>query len=158
MTVTVTVKDRGAKRARALLKQPRKELWVGVLEKEGAKTHPSGETIGTIAWYMEVGFSAGGKDVAPRSWLRDWLDENEKIIAQQMSADTARVLFAKPPESETKALSKRGAVYKRQIQQRIINVPANWAGLEESTIRKKGHDAPLIETTTFGNAIRYEVR
>ena len=158
MTVTVTVKDRGAKRARALLKQPRKELWVGVLEKEGAKTHPSGETIGTIAWYMEVGFSAGGKDVAPRSWLRDWLDENEKIIAQQMSADTARVLFAKPPESETKALGKRGAVYKRQIQQRIAAVPGNWAELKPDTIRKKGHAYPLIDTTTFINAIRYEVR
>ena len=158
MTVTVTVKDRGAKRARALLKQPRKELWVGVLEKEGAKTHPSGETIGTIAWWMEKGFYAGDAWVAPRSWLFDWLDENEKKIARQLWADTYRVLFGEPPESETKALGKRGAVYKRQIQQRIAAVPGNWAELKPDTIRKKGHAYPLIDTTTFINAIRYEVR
>jgi len=158
MTVTVVVKDHGAKRARELLKRPRKELWVGVLQAQGAQQHPSGETIGTIAWWMEVGFHANGEWVPPRSWLRDWLDENSKKIVQQLAADTARVLFGKPPESETKALSKRGGVYKRQIQQRIAAVPANWKGLAESTIRKKGHPFPLIDTTTFINAIRYEVR
>ena len=154
MTVTVVVKDHGAKRARELLKKPRKELWVGVLQAQGAQQHPSGLTIGTIAAHMEY-----GTDVVPaRSWLFDWLDENVKTIVQQLAADTARVLFAKPPESETKALSKRGGVYKRQIQQRIAAVPGYWEPLKPDTIRKKGHDWALIDTTTFINAIRYEVR
>jgi hypothetical protein len=159
MTVEVVVKDHGAKRARELLKKDRKELWIGVLAAQGAAQHPSGDTIGQIAFWMEYGFTApDGREIAPRSWLRDWLDENEKIIKQQLGADTARVLFSKPPESEKKALEKRGGVYRRQIQVRIRNVPANWQGLAESTIRKKGHSAPLIDTTTFINAIRYEVR
>lgn len=154
MTVTVVVKDHGAKRARELLKKDRKELWVGVLQAQGAQQHPSGLTTGTIAAHMEF-----GTDVIPaRSWLFDWLDENSKKIVQQLAADTYRVLFAVPPESETKALSKRGGVYKRQIQQRIAAVPPSWEPLKPNTIRKKGHPFPLIDTTTFINAIRYEVR
>ncbi len=154
MTVTVTVKDHGAKRARELLKRPRKELWVGVLQAQGAQQHPSGLTIGTIAAHMEF-----GTDMIPaRSWLFDWVDENAKKITQQLAADTARVLFAVPPESEEKALGKRGGVYKRQIQQRIAAVPGYWEALKQSTIRKKGHAFPLIDTTTFINAIRYEVK
>jgi hypothetical protein len=67
------------------------------------------------------------------------------------------VLFGVPPESERKALSKRGGEYRRSIWMRIRNVPGNWEGLKEATIRKKGHAAPLIDTTTFINAIRWEV-
>jgi len=158
MTIEVVVKDRGAKRARALLKKPRKELWVGVLENEGAEQHPSGTTVGQIAYWMEYGFEGPAGPVAPRSWLRDWLDENAKRITNQMAADTYRVLFSKPPVTEKKALEQRGGVYRREIQVRIRNVPGNWEPLAESTKRKKGHDAPLIDTTTFINAIRYEVR
>lgn len=158
MTVTVTVKDHGAKRARELLKKPRKELRVGVLQAQGAQLHPSGETIGQIAYWMEFGFEVPGRRIAPRSWLFDWVDENAKKIVKQLAADTARVLFSKPPESEEKALAKRGAVYKRAIQQRIAAVPGNWARLEDTTIAKKGHSFPLIETTKFINAIRYEVK
>ena len=159
MTVRVTVKDHGAKRARELLKRPRKELWIGVLHEQGSQSHPSGTTIGQIAYWMEFGFDApNGKFIWPRSWLRDWLDENEKRIGRQLAADTARVLFGIPPESESKALSKRGGVFRREIQQRIISVPSNWAKLSDVTIKNKGHDAPLIETTTFGNAIRYKVK
>jgi hypothetical protein len=33
-----------------------------------------------------------------------------------------------------------------------------WEPLKPDTIRKKGHDWALIDTTTFINAIRYEVR
>lgn len=154
--VTVIVKDRGAKRARQLLKKNRLELWLGVLEAQGAQRHPSGETIGTIAWWMEVGFHAGSRWVGPRSWLRDWADENEKLIQKQLAADTYRVIFAN--ESERKVLAKRGGEYRRSMWSRIRAVPSDWDALAESTIRKKGHDAPLIETTEFINAIRWEVR
>jgi len=153
VTVKVAVKDHGAKRARALLKRPRLSLKVGVLSNEGSQLHPSGLTIGTIASHMEY----GTLEVPARSWLFDWYDENYKTITNQLAADTARVLFSKPPESEKKALSKRGGEYRRQIWMRIRNVPGYWEPLKPATVRKKGHDAPLIDTTTFINAIRWEV-
>jgi hypothetical protein len=157
MTVQVTVKDHGAKRARELLKRPRLSLKVGVLAAEGSQRHPSGETIGTIAWWMEKGFHSGTEWVEPRSWLFDWFEENVGTIAKNMITDTYRVLLGRPPESERTALGKRGTVYKRQIWMRIRNVPGYWDPLKPDTIRKKGHSYPLIETTAFINAIRWEV-
>jgi hypothetical protein len=159
MTVTVTVKDHGAKRARELLKRPRKELWLGVLRDQAQQQHWSGNTIGQIAFWMEKGTGMSPDEGVPaRSWLFDWLEENRKIITQQLGADTARVLFAKPPESEEKALSKRGGEYRRSIWIRILAVPGDWKGLQPDTIRKKGHATPLIDMAQFTNAIRWEVR
>jgi hypothetical protein len=157
MTVRVTVKDHGAKRARELLKRPRLSLRVGVLQEQGTQLHPSGATIAQIAWWMEKGFFAGDRWIWPRSWLFDWLDENEKQIAKKLTAATMRVIYGQPPESEREALGKLGTVFRRGIWYRIRDVPAYWAPLEDSTVRKKGHAAPLIETTTFINAIRWEV-
>lgn len=153
MTVKVTVKDHGAKRARALLKQPRLELAVGVLQNEAQQRHHSGSTIGQIAAWMEYGTF----EIPARSWLFDWLDDNYKVITNQLAADTARVIFGVPPESERKALSKRGGEYRRSIWFRIRNVPGYWEALKPDTIRKKGHAAPLIDEAEFINAIRWEV-
>jgi hypothetical protein len=158
MTVVVTVKDHGAKRARELLKKKRLELWVGVLQAEGSQKHHSGNTFGQIAWWMEKGTGMDGDGIPARSWLFDWLDDNSKLITQQLAADTARVLYAKPPETERGALKKRGAEYRRSIWIRILGRPASWDKLKEETIRKKGHDTPLIDTADFVNAIRWELR
>lgn len=155
MTVRVTVTDHGAKRARELLKKKRLSLKVGVLQKEGSQRHHSGETVGTIAYWMEKGFATGTTWVEPRSWLYDWLDENEKKISKQLDADTMRVLFG--GESEKAALSKRGGEYRRSIWMRIRNVPGYWQPLKPDTIRKKGHPFPLFEKGEFINAIRWEV-
>jgi hypothetical protein len=158
MTVVVTVKDHGAKRARALLKQRRLELWVGVLRDQAQQQHESGNTIGQIAYWMEKGTGMGPGGIPARSWLFDWLDENGKKITQQLAADTARVLYGKPPESEKKALSKRGGEYRRSVWFRIRDVPGYWKPLKPETIKKKGHAAPLIEYGEFINAIRWEIR
>lgn len=157
MTVKVTVKDHGAKRARALLKQPRLELAVGVLQNEAQQQHHSGNTIGQIAWWMEKGTGMGPGGVPARSWLFDWLDENYKVIVNQLAADTVRVIYGVPPEDERKALSKRGGEYRRSIWMRIRNVPGYWAPLKPDTIKKKGHAFPLIDEAEFINAIRWEV-
>jgi hypothetical protein len=147
----VRVTDHGAKRARELLKQPRKQLLLGVLDTEANKKHPSGPTIGEIAIWMEFGTPT----IKPRSWLFDWLDENIDIIAQQLGADTKRVIFDKADERT--ALERRGSVYRQQVEDRIRyeNV---LHGNEPSTIMKKGFDLPLIDTETFIEAIRWKVK
>ena len=153
--VEIKVVDHGAKRAKALLNQPRKKLMIGVLPDQADQHHSKGKTKGEVALWMEYGTDDG--HVPARSWLHDWLDENIHDIVFQLAADTMRVLFGKPPENEKKALSQRGTIYRRQIVDRIEfgNVLEKLAA---STIRRKGGlDTPLIDTETFIDSIRWKV-
>lgn len=155
MTVKVTTKDYGAKRAQALLKQPRKQLRIGILETEAAQPHPSrpGRTIGQVAVWMEYGTEDYGFNTPRRSWLFDWLDESRDLIARQLSADTMRVIFHN--ESESGALKKRGSAYRKKIQGRIKrHIPPPNAPY---TILHKQGSTPLIDTKLFFDSIRYEV-
>jgi hypothetical protein len=155
--VKVTTIDHGLKRARQLLKQPRKILRIGVLESEAAQPHPSrdGVTIGQVARWQEYGAGMGPGATPARSWLWGWFWEHYDLIYRQLAADTYRVIFA--GENEALALMKRGGVYRDQIEDRIRyeNVFASNA---PSTIKKKGFDLPLIDTETFVESIQYEVK
>lgn len=156
MTVRVRDTDLGFKKAKALAAQRRMMLSVGVLESEGRQAHSKGVTIGEVATWMEFGTADG--HIPARSWLRDWLDENLTDIFRQLSTDTLRVLFGKPPENEKQALSKRGTMYRRQIVDRIETIPGNWRALEKATIKRKGGlDTPLIDTERFIDNIRWKV-
>lgn len=155
MTVRIKVVDRGAKRAQRLLQQPRKKLRIGVLEREAVipHTHDPDVTMGQLAVWHEY----GTPDTPARSWLNDWVDEHIDVITRQLSADTLRVLFGKPPEDEAEALKKRGSAYRQQIRGRIRRgiAPQNKA----ATLRKKKDRSttPLIDWGEFIDAIRYEV-
>ena len=155
--VKVTVKDNGFNRAVAMLKKPRMVLSLGVHPAEAAQPHPSkpGVTVGDVAVWMEYG--TDDKRVPARSWLFDWVDQEADVISRQLATDTVRVLFGKPPESEGAALAKRGTIYRRQIVDRIRyeNVFRRNA---DSTVKKKGFDLPLIDSETFIESIRWEVR
>ena len=151
MTSPVRVVDRGAKRAMQLSKQPRLKLRIGVLPKDAGKKHlDSGETVGQIALWAEFGTPA----YKGRFWLQGWLDEEIGVIAQQLAADTMRVIMA--GDSERTALERRGSVYRQQIEDRIRFSNAI-RGNEPSTIAKKGFDLPLIDTEQFIEAIRWEI-
>lgn len=154
MTAKIRVKDNGARRAQQLLRQPRRRLRIGVFGAQAARIHPTnGETVGQVAVWMEH----GNETVPARSWLFDWLEENITTITRQLATDTLRVIFGKPPESEKRALEKRGGVYVKLIVNRIHDIPAYWPPLNAVTIRKKGHDLPLVDTETFIDSIRWEV-
>jgi len=151
MTKAVRVVDNGAKRAMQLSKQPRLKLRIGVLPKDASKKHEdSGETVGQIAIWQEYGTPG----VEPRRWLFGWLDEEIDVIAQQLAADTMRVIMA--GDNERTALSRRGSVYREQIVDRIT-VGDAFKGNEPSTIKKKGFDLPLIDTEQFIETIDWEV-
>jgi len=155
--IKVTVKDNGFNRAQALLRKERKVLSLGVHPTEAAQPHPSrpGVSVGDVAVWMEYGTDDG--HVPARSWLRDWVDGEADVISRQLAADTMRVLFGKPPEDEATALGKRGTVYRRQIIDRIRyeNVLDR---NEPATVATKGFDLPLIDSETFIESIRWEVR
>lgn len=158
MTVKIKVDERRWVKAKRLARQKRKELRIGVLEAEAKQPHPSreGVTVGEVAAWMEYGTT--GKPPTPaRSWLFDWLDENIDVIVKQLAADTFRVVLGKPPEDEATALGKRGSVYRQQIEDRIRYANA-FDSNAPLTIKKKGFDLPLIDTETFIEAIRWEVK
>ena len=151
MTKAVRVVDNGARRAMQLSKQPRLKLRIGVLPKDASQKHEdSGETVGQIAVWQEY----GTPDVKPRRWLFGWLDEEVDVIAQQMGADTLRVIMA--GEDERTALSRRGPVYSGQITDRIRFGNAFHSNAP-STIAKKGFDLPLIDHEQFIETIDWEV-
>lgn len=154
MGVRVRIEDRGAKRAKKMAAQPRKVLRLGVLPREAALPHPSrqGVTVGDVARWNEY----GTPDTPARSWLRDWVDINERDIIQNMITDTLRLLFQKQQEGEAEALGKRGTVYRRSMIDRIRYENA-FVGNRPSTIKKKGFDLPLIDTETFVESIRWDV-
>ena len=153
--VRIREKDNGLKRAQQLSKQPRMAIRIGVLEADAARPHPTrpGRTVGDVAVWMEYGTNDG--HVPARSWLFGWLDEEIDVIAQQLGADTFRVIFG--GENEWLALSKRASVYRQQIEDRIRFADV-FDRNEDATVRKKGFDLPLIDTETFIESIRWEVK
>jgi hypothetical protein len=159
VTVKVTVKDRGAKRAKQLLAQPRKVLRVGVLPFMAGQAHPSrgGVTIGDVARWMEYGTGMGhAPDTPARSWLNDPIDAELNDIYRRIATATLRVLFGKPLENEKHALEKIGLWLQRLLVDNIRFGNA-FEGNAPSTIKKKGFDLPLIDTETFIESIDYEV-
>lgn len=92
-----------------------------------------------------------GLGVPRRSFLRDWLDENEAQIVQRMQqaiADTAR-------DKNSNALELVGIWAVGQVQLRIAdNIPPP---LAESTIARKGSSVALIDTGQLRSSISSEV-
>jgi hypothetical protein len=134
-----------------LSQQPRLKLLLGILEVEAQKPHPTHNvTIGEVAVWNEY----GTPDTPARSWLRDYVDENADLFAKQLGADTMRVIFAK--ENERKALSQRGSEYRKKMIGRIKRRidPPN----APETLRRKRGNVPLIDTGTFIENLRWQVK
>jgi hypothetical protein len=155
MPVRVRVVDHGAERAKWLAQQPRKHLRIGILPAEAVQLHPSreGVTIGDVAVWMEYGTGMGPGSTPARSWLFDWLAENEKLITEQLATDTYRVIFA--GDDEATSLGRRGTAYRQSIQGRIKRrIPPPNAPY---TLLYKRGDTPLMDTKLFYDSIRWEV-
>ncbi len=147
----VRVVDNGAKRAMQLSQQPRMKLLLGILPEEARKKHGFDDaTIGQVAIWNEYGTPT----TPARSWLGDFVDENEDLFAKQLGADTLRVIFAK--EDERTVLSKRGSEYRHKMIGRIKRRidPAN----APSTLARKRGNVPLIDLGIFLDALRWQVK
>ncbi len=147
----VRVVDNGAKRAMQLSQQPRMKLLLGILDAVARKKHPNADaTMGQVAIWNEYGTPT----TPARSWLRDYVDENEDLFAKQLGADTLRVIFAK--EDERTVLGKRGSEYRHKLIGRIKRRidPAN----APRTLQNKRGNVPLIDTGAFLDALRWQVK
>lgn len=124
---------------------------VGVLGAEAAKPHPNSDlTVGELAAVHEFGL--GG--TPERSFVRDFVDENEAEAREKMRELTARVLMKKM--SLPAACAKLGDYLAEGMKKRMDAGIAP-ALLQDSIRRKESHNpVPLEDTMTLRDSISYE--
>lgn len=128
---------------------------VGVHADEGAGTKEGEEiTVAEVAAIHEYGLG-----VPKRSWLRDFVDENEAKLRQMLTASYRQVMSGKLTEEQ--ALTRFGLAVEGMIKKRITK-GIEPELLEETKERKKkmtggAKDTPLILTSQFISSITHEV-
>lgn len=116
-------------------------------ESLGGNGRPAApQTVAEIANEHEFGLG-----VPERSWLRDWVDQNQAMIRNDLRRAASRIIEGKLTIQQASDLL--GSKYVAAIQTRIANgiAPPN----APSTIAKKGSSTPLIDTGQFRSAITY---
>jgi len=141
----------GAKLANALRELSRKianpaTLRVGFLEKS---KYPDGTPVAMIAAINEYGAPSRGQPPRPffRNMIRDKQGEWPAAIAG---------LLRSHDMDAAEALDDAGEAIEGQLRQSINDLTD--PPLAESTIRRKGFDKPLIDTTNMINSVAHEVK
>lgn len=125
-------------------------LTLGVQGKEAEETHPSGKfTVGQLALMHELGVG-----VPERSWLRVWMDENQQRMLAEVRAGYASVMNG--TSTRKKVLSELGYKWVAELRKNIADGRIK-PPLAPSTVAKKGHAIPLLETGTLANSITYKL-
>lgn len=118
---------------------------VGFLD---GSTYPDGTPVAMVAAANEFGDPAMNRP--PRPFIRNMISEKSPEWPDEIS----KILVATGYDGKA-TFSLMGERIKGQMQESIRNFsdPA----LAESTIRKKGFDKPLIDTSVMINAVDYQV-
>jgi hypothetical protein len=121
------------------------DITAGIHEAEGASAHGklTNAELGAVHEF--------GLGVPRRSFLRDWMDENEAAIFERISDAMSRIVFDGADgkrEADLIAIWAEGEI-KARIENRLQ------PELSESTKRRRGQSAvPLIDTSQFIGSIR----
>lgn len=126
------------------------DIAVGVLEKDAEETYPNGMTIIEVAAIQEYGTAT----IPARPFMSDTAIEYEKKAADVMQEQLEKVIAGSI--SATEAADEVGLWFRGRINAHINN--GSWEENAPSTIRRKGHDKPLIDTKQLYNSIDHEVR
>ena len=119
---------------------------IGFLENA---RYPNGTPVAMVAAIQDGG--APGAGIPPRPFFRNMI-ANHKA---EWPAAIANLLKANDYDAE-KTLGQTGAAIAGQLRQSIVDT--NSPPLAESTIRRKGFDKPLIQTSHMINSVDYEVK
>lgn len=141
----------GDKLERALIEMARKvavpaTLRVGFLEN--AK-YPDGTPVAMIAAIQNYGAPKVG--IPPRPFFSNMVAEK----SPEWPAAIAALLKANDLDA-VKTLDQTGAAIEGQLRQSIVDT--NEPPLAQSTIRRKGHDKPLVATGHLLNSVDHEVK
>jgi len=119
---------------------------VGFLE--GA-TYPDGTSVALVAAINEFGAPSRGQP--PRPYFRNMIAKNS---ASWPAA--AEINLKATDYNIEQTLNRIGEGIKGQLQQSIVDLTE--PPLAPSTIKRKGHDKPLIDTSHMLNSVDYEVK
>jgi hypothetical protein len=150
MPAVVKVQDNGfTKRMRAMASLDGKvKAKAGVFGAKGAEDHDSQFSNAQMAAIHEFGLG-----VPERPFLRTWVDENKPEILAQLRAVAREVVEGKKTIYE--GMEDFGQWAEQQLGAYLeAGIPFP---LAESTIRRKGHDTPLIDTQTLLRALTHAV-
>lgn len=148
----ITQTDRGYRNAlRAVRKMSRaSSVVVGVQGDEAVAAKSvrddddSAQTVGEVAAAHELGLG-----VPERSWLRGWVDENERMIRDDLARVAREAMIG--TRSVDDGMELLGLRYVGLIQARIAaGIPPE---LHLSTVARKGSAIPLIDTGQLRSAI-----
>ena len=119
-------------------------LQVGYFDDSG--TYPKGMSVREVANLNEFGHAPA----PPRPFFRTFIDQYQKTWTAQMRQYLKAYTFDQ--ESTLRAM---GELMVRQLQQTIDEFEG--VPLAPATIRKKGHDKQLIETSLMRNSASFKV-
>ncbi len=147
--VTVQDRDRGFQKLAGEL-GGMGTVTLGVHGDDAAKPHPNSEwSIGELAYRHEVGLG-----VKERSWLRVWMDANEARMLAETKAAYLDVMAGRT--TRKKAMAALGYKWVAELRQNIADGKV-YPPLAPSTIARKGHSIPLLESATLANHITYKL-
>lgn len=113
------------------------------------QTYEDGTSLPEIAAYNEFGSS----DTPARPFMRQSFEKHEKEL--QAACDRVNQVLAQGGTAES-ALNELGVFLKGLVQEEIVE-----GGFEPnapSTIRKKGSEQPLIDTSYMRQSVNYVVK
>lgn len=94
----------------------------------------------------------GTRNIPQRSFLRAWFDANRAKISSDLKTVARQVVRGASRDALLKAL---GEEYATAIQDRILaHIPPP---LADSTVKRKGHTTPLVDTGELLSAIHYRL-
>ena len=142
--MSIKIQDKGANE---LLKSLTKKLRskVGVIGSDAVQAHrkAAGLTVVDIATIHEFGLG-----VPRRSFIRDYVDQNQPTLKKHLRNVGARILSGGEPKLTLQAF---GTTVEGEIKDRISDhIPP---ALAAATIRRKGSDTPLIDTNQLRSSI-----
>ncbi len=134
---------------RNVAKMKKAAVEVGIFSAEGAQEYEGGKaTVLDVATFNEFGLG-----VPERSFLRDYVDQNEPKIRGYIRALALKIKEGKIDQQI--GLERLGLKIVGEIQKRIADgiPPPNAA----STIERKGSSKPLIDTEQLRSSITPKV-
>lgn len=164
--MTVTVRDLGIGRLKedaATLQRQR--VTVGYQGPEGQAKHPGADaSVAQVAAWQEFGtpgsddrqYDVARRQIPSRPFMRTGLAKYQGEIVTVIKAAFQAMLAGKVSVEEAQASVGERMV--EAVQQSILDA-RSWAKpLAQSTIDRKGHDDPLIESGTMYDAASYAVK
>ncbi len=142
----------GKKFFRELKKLSEKQVRVGLKRGKKGKNHdgsPSQTNLVDIALYNELGTST----IPSRPFLAQTATIRKREIIDLAVSHATNVVLGK--QTAQKAFREIGKSTKKAIQDQIDQ--GQFVPNAPSTIKKKGHDHPLVDTGTMKKSISYTV-